>query len=145
MAKKETSCKNNQLNVIYAPVYYDKSTKFEIIDCIIRASKEINPSYIYKHTKIKHYPTILYHLDRLTEEGFIIPIGSNYFVPQGFIIHRKTINKHLEKAVESAFKKFTICHFVNGDCSKCDQALRASLFIRCFMYYIQWLLTTGEF
>ncbi|MCD6138803.1 MAG: hypothetical protein J7J91_09635 [Deltaproteobacteria bacterium] len=133
-------CKKSKYEIVKT----DFETRFKIIDFMINAKEPVSPKMIAKGTGIRHYPTINYHLHSLYNEGFIIPLGSNFYTVQPFILHNKKINKYLKKAVDEAFKKFVVCHFF-GSCEECDQKIRVELFRNAFLYYVNWLLRTGKF
>ncbi|MEM3905634.1 MAG: hypothetical protein QXQ95_08705 [Thermofilum sp.] len=114
--------------------------KMEVLKFMIEAGRPVYPSEIRSNTNVKKYPTINYCLNRLCREGVVIPLDDGRYVVQPFMITR-CADKSLMEAVELCFQNHVTDHFEGGD----TPDVRVKSFINAFLYYVVYLLYTGNF
>jgi len=122
----------------------DFSTRMRILGFMIKKKKPVTPKQINEGCNINHYPTVLYHLKRMIEHGVIIPHRGNKYSLQPFMVDKNEINKLIKEAINKAFEKHRPCHLVDS-CKECSNELVLETFKNAFLYYLKYLLNTGDF
>ena len=115
--------------------------KMEIVKFMIEAGRPVLPSEIQKATSVKHYPTINYHLKQLVKEGVVIPLEDGRYMVQPVMVDGE-IDGSLEEAVNRAIQLHYTDHIDAGN-GKAEVTVKT--FINSFLYYVTYLLYTGNF
>jgi DNA-binding transcriptional ArsR family regulator len=114
--------------------------KMEILKFMIERGVPVTPADIYHNTGVKHYPTINYHLKNLIREGVVIPFVDKYMLQQFF--YDASIDRLIAGAIEKALPQHNVDHIYTGN-GRSEVLVKA--FINCFLYYVTYLLYTGNF